>query len=216
MDHADIDHTGLTGVGGSVATDSIWDAAGDLAVGSGANTAAKLTKGSDGDVLTVTSGTVGWAAAGTGGNPLSFVEVRYTTGDITLGSGTTPVAVSGPGDLVIAAATGDLLMCGLSARSTDTDADSLGMDMATIVSAAAVNYVSSRSGTPTTTGVAGWYFGSGRVTSVMGEAPYLVQAGDISGGNVTLRLYYRVSGVGKVLSASSSGVLHFWVRNLGQ
>jgi hypothetical protein len=29
--------------GGSVATDAIWDAAGDLAVGSGANTAAKLT-----------------------------------------------------------------------------------------------------------------------------------------------------------------------------
>lgn len=47
---------------GSVATDAIWDAAGDLAVGSGANTAAKLTKGADGTVLTMTAGAVGWAS----------------------------------------------------------------------------------------------------------------------------------------------------------
>jgi len=33
--------------GGSVATDAIWDAKGDLAVGTGANTAVKLTVGSD-------------------------------------------------------------------------------------------------------------------------------------------------------------------------
>jgi hypothetical protein len=46
---------------GDVATDTIWDAAGDLAVGSGANTASKLTKGSDGDILTMASGAVGWA-----------------------------------------------------------------------------------------------------------------------------------------------------------
>lgn len=39
-----------SGGSGSVATDAIWDAAGDLAVGSGANTAAKLTLGSTGKV----------------------------------------------------------------------------------------------------------------------------------------------------------------------
>ena len=48
------------GGGGAVATDAIWDAAGDLAVGSGANTAARLAKGSDGEVLKVVSGTVEW------------------------------------------------------------------------------------------------------------------------------------------------------------
>ncbi len=54
--------------GGSVATDAIWDAAGDLAVGSGANTAAKLTKGSDGQVLTVDPAThlLVWATPATG------------------------------------------------------------------------------------------------------------------------------------------------------
>lgn len=37
-----------TGGSGDVATDAIWDAKGDLAVGTGANTAAKLTVGTDG------------------------------------------------------------------------------------------------------------------------------------------------------------------------
>jgi hypothetical protein len=54
--------------GGSVATDAIWDAAGDLAVGSGANTAAKLAIGTSGFVLTSNGTTAAWAtpvAAGT-------------------------------------------------------------------------------------------------------------------------------------------------------
>jgi hypothetical protein len=42
--------------GGSVATDAIWDAKGDLAGGTGANTAAKLTVGSNGTVLMAASG----------------------------------------------------------------------------------------------------------------------------------------------------------------
>lgn len=37
--------------GGAVATDTIWDAVGDLAVGSGADTASRFAKGSDYDVL---------------------------------------------------------------------------------------------------------------------------------------------------------------------
>lgn len=40
---------------GSVATDAIWDAKGDLAVGTGADTAARLAVGSNGQVLTADS-----------------------------------------------------------------------------------------------------------------------------------------------------------------
>jgi hypothetical protein len=56
VQHGDIDHTGITGVGGSVATDAIWDAKGDLAGGTGANTAQKLTVGANGLVLVAASG----------------------------------------------------------------------------------------------------------------------------------------------------------------
>jgi len=53
---------------GSVATDAIWDAAGDLAVGSGSNAAAKLSKGSDGQVLSVdpSDHAVKWMSGGGG------------------------------------------------------------------------------------------------------------------------------------------------------
>lgn len=55
MDHASIDHTGLTGAGGSVATDALFDAKGDLAAGTGSNTASKLTVGANNKVLTAAS-----------------------------------------------------------------------------------------------------------------------------------------------------------------
>lgn len=57
----------------SVATDTIFDAKGDLVAGTGANAAAKLAVGADGDVLTVDSGETSglkWAApSGGGGTP---------------------------------------------------------------------------------------------------------------------------------------------------
>lgn len=65
--------------GGSVATDTIWDAKGDLAVGTGANTASRLAVGTNGQVLTADSaeatGTKWATISGTGdalvANPLS-------------------------------------------------------------------------------------------------------------------------------------------------
>ncbi len=58
----------VAGAGGSVATDAIWDAKGDLAVGTGANTAAKLTVGANDTIPMADSGeTTGikWVASGT-------------------------------------------------------------------------------------------------------------------------------------------------------
>jgi hypothetical protein len=60
--------------GGSsdVSTDPIWDAKGDLVVGTGANTAAKLSAGTNGHVLTLDSAEptgMKWAAGGGGGSP---------------------------------------------------------------------------------------------------------------------------------------------------
>jgi hypothetical protein len=51
--------TGIGGAGG-VAADAIWDAAGDLAVGSGADTAAKLTAGASGTLLGSSGSALSW------------------------------------------------------------------------------------------------------------------------------------------------------------
>jgi len=53
------------GGGGDVATDVIWDADGDLAVGSGADTAIRLARGSAGSVLQPSGTTLAWTTAPT-------------------------------------------------------------------------------------------------------------------------------------------------------
>lgn len=69
------------GSGGNVATDAIWDAAGDLAVGTGANTAARLAIGAtNGMAVRRVSGAVAWAFPP--GHELAYVE--NTSGDITI------------------------------------------------------------------------------------------------------------------------------------
>jgi hypothetical protein len=70
----------IAGATGDVATDAIWDAAGDLAVGTGANTAAKLTMGSALQVLRVNAaGTALEYAAPTGVSDADDVTYTPTT-----------------------------------------------------------------------------------------------------------------------------------------
>lgn len=54
-----------TGGSGNVATDTIWDAAGDLVQGTGADTAAKLTIGASGKILGSTGSAAAWVLAPT-------------------------------------------------------------------------------------------------------------------------------------------------------
>lgn len=58
---------------GSVATDAIWDAKGDIAVATGADTAVRLPIGSNGQVLTVDSGEPKWATPSGRTLPLTAV-----------------------------------------------------------------------------------------------------------------------------------------------
>jgi hypothetical protein len=58
---------------------SLIDAAGDLIVGTGADTAGRLGIGSTGQVLTVSGGTPVWATAAGGGKVLQVVFASYST-----------------------------------------------------------------------------------------------------------------------------------------
>jgi len=62
---------------GDVATDTIWDAKGDLAVGTGANTAAKLATGTAYQILHVATDTPGWTST------LGATGTRLTKGWFT-------------------------------------------------------------------------------------------------------------------------------------
>lgn len=60
LKRTDSSGTDVTIEGGAVATDTIWDAAGDIVVGTGADTAAKLAAGTNGRVLELVGGTPAW------------------------------------------------------------------------------------------------------------------------------------------------------------
>lgn len=97
MDHADIDHTGLTGIPTSngLSTDTLWDAKGDLVVGTGANTAAKLTAGANGKVPTYASGeTTGMIPAYPPGYEFDYVEITSNV-SITGNDGSPDTLITG-------------------------------------------------------------------------------------------------------------------------
>lgn len=80
--------------GGSVATDTIWDAKGDVAGGTGSNTAARLAVGTDGQVLTADSAEatgLKWTTPGAGTN-VSTDTIWDAKGDLAGGTGSNTAA----------------------------------------------------------------------------------------------------------------------------
>ncbi len=167
------------------------------------------------------------AAAGTGIThvPTAFLtRTQQVAGNITLSGSASFVEVAtaagGPGnaglDLVIAAATGDVLDIGGIFKFGNTTALQIWFDVATIVSNAAVSWVGQSAGSNANDGL-GTATPSIR-TQFAFRTFHTVVSGDISGGNVTLRPYFLCSGAGsRVLSRTASGgPLVFTVANLLQ
>jgi hypothetical protein len=126
------------GGGGSVATDAIWDAKGDLAGGTGANTAAKLTVGANKSVLTADSaqttglkwlaetaatpaavGTSG--ATGTSGHPLALDDHAHAHEAAHIQHDTTWAA---KGDLIAGTANDTAAILGAGSNNQVLVADS--------------------------------------------------------------------------------------------
>lgn len=190
---------------GDVANDAIWDAAGDLAVGSGADTATKLTKGSDGDVLTMTAGAVGWAAPASGGGlARANVDFGVVASDTTLGANW--AAVDTGTDCVLAAVTGDLIEVRIEARIGDTVNAQAYQDAYSIVSAAPVNSLGLGTAAPSGSsgvGVLPLVADPSVIRNVAATVFYVAQAGDLDGGNITVRWYARRSSSNRSLSGGS-------------
>jgi hypothetical protein len=159
---------------------------------------------------------------GTPAAPASAVSVKITlgafntSGNVTCAAGLPYTQVDT--DLVIAAATGDILGVAIQAVINDSGAE-LVLDMATRVGAADVNYLSSGTNTPRFNGaLPSWLqttIGSGNFPTIEGEVLYRVQAGDVSAGTVTLRPYGAGDGGTRVVIRSAAFPLRCWVKNYG-
>lgn len=169
-----------------------------------------------------------------GSDPVGYIRVRaagseppagssvvvvpspiITTGPITCGTAS-PVQI-GP-DLTAAATAGDRLEVGVRALCPDVGGP-LYWNIATRVSGADVNFFGN--GTNTWPypqgGVSGFYTPPGLYTGPRSTSgPYTVQSGDISGGNVTVRIYAQAEASARDVLATAGQPLQTWLINYGQ
>lgn len=152
------------------------------------------------------------AGAGGGGAVAITDSGPITTGNVTAANG---VLTHYPPDVTFPAQAGDRIMICVEAVAASTGA-AVAFDAASRVSSADVNYVSSGNNTPLQPGTRGaWYLAAASHTQ---PAPvyYTIQAGDISGGTVTLRFYAAGDGNTRVINASSVLPGRIVVYNFGQ
>jgi len=142
----------------------------------------------DGTVTDLTGGAVSVREVPFG---VAAARAVRTAGDLTLNS-TSWADVNNGLDLVIPAQAGDVLLIAADGR-WGNEAVFIGLDAVTVVSGSPVSSVSGSGASDY--GVTGW--GAQGLTGLyepFGAAiQYPVVAGDVSGGNVTLRLRYKAS-----------------------
>lgn len=207
---------------GSVATDVLFDAKGDLPVGTGADTAARLPVGTNGQVLTADSTTatgMKWAAAAGGGGSVKAVTATRTSGNLSL-TNTTWGNLDIGLDLTAPAVAGDKIVVAISGLWDNAAGSPLALIGAgTLVGGNLVSFFGS--GEPTTDtgfGVPGWFGQAATAVGPTGESmPLTLASGDISGGNVTVRFRCRIGAAGtRVLNATTTIPLSVSLKNLGQ
>ena len=157
------------------------------------------------------------AQIGTSGG-VSVTTARRTSGNISLNNTSWTNLDTGM-DLVIAAAAGDVLEVSISGVTFGSASSTTAFfDVATIVSAAVVNTFSTEGAeSGSSQGIQAWFQLTGAdIRPLTGSATYTVQAGDISGGNVTLRLRGRCEAANaRTIVAGTNNPLKWSVKNLG-
>ena len=172
-------------------------------------------------VPTFTSGQILTAAQmnglGTDLNELrgDYAKSEYTAGNLTLNS-TSWANVSGPADLVLAADAGDVVEVSCSGF-WNSDNVQAHLDVVTLVSGSPVNSFATGGSVATSgQGIVAWAGWANVQMSMGGNFFYKLVSGDISGGNVTLRLRYRTtSAANKTIVASTDVRFVFFARNHG-
>lgn len=143
-------------------------------------------------------------------------KATRTAGDLTLNS-TTWANVDTGLDLVIPAVVGDWIEVSVSGVFS-TEVVNARLDAVSMVAGSPVNsWADDAAPDNTHNGVGAWAGFSGFACAVGGSIIRQVAAGDLSGGNVTLRLRYRtVTALNKTLFASAINPLSFMAHNRRQ
>lgn len=142
---------------------------------------------------------------------------RRESTDITVTQTARTTATDTALDLVLAAQVGDVIeiVPAFMVANNNTDTNTFLCDVATIVSAAVVSWVS---GSGSTTGIPAMN-GYGATPTprvpITGAVPYTVVSGDLSGGLVTFRLYAFVTGGSYNLYARVVAPFVWMARNIG-
>lgn len=140
-----------------------------------------------------------------------------TSGNITPATGLPYTQIDS--DVTMAVAVGDVIGITIEALINDSGSNVI-LDVATRIGIANVNFVSSGTNTPLFNGARPPWFvapgGAGEFPFVGGEVLYRVQAGDISGGNVTFRPYAACEGTARAVFRNAAFPLRVWYKNYGQ
>lgn len=159
--------------------------------------------------------------AGTGGSGSGGTKITIgafnTSGNVVVAAG--PGLTQVDTDIAIAAVAGDKIGLTISCVPLDTGAE-LVLDAATRVTGADVNYLSSGGAAPRFPGaLPEWLqttIGAGVFPTLFGEVVYVVQAGDLAAGTVTLRPYGAGDGGARTVERNANFPLRCVLKNYGQ
>lgn len=149
------------------------------------------------------------AAAAAAGRPVPFAQQVHTAGNGTAVNSTSYVSLGNINDLTVAAKEGDLIDIEINCQAADTTAGDIHWNVMTVAAGAERAMVSPGR-------IAGWLIPSGQSAPLSGRYRYLVQAADITNGNVTLRLKAKMTAGGFRSIFGSADVPFEWsIANLG-
>lgn len=205
---------------------SIVTTKGDLFVATGPGTLVRVGAGSDGHILTADAASaagVKWAAADTGSAQMAVRRAFVTSGDLPIPDtgggwpGGTWVPLTGLAELVVPAAIGDYIEA--SYNCLREGIQSWSMDLAVVTGGGPTiqRYLSTGSGTPAVAGDPGGYPGDASTfLGHPGALGFIVEAGDLDGGNVRIAVVVMGSGAGtRSIRATANYPFYRQVKNHG-
>ena len=152
---------------------------------------------------------------GTGQGLIDFAFAKRTAGNVTANN-TSWTAVDTGTDLTMTCTAGNIIEVGLSAGAFGTEAVTLNLTAQSIVSAAPVNDIATNTTVSNSTnGVGAWRSAASAPGQIGGSILYTTVSGDISGGNIVLRLMYRTASASNRVLTATDPPLHFWAKNIG-